>query len=40
MSFAALLAAGVLSLLKLKPDHTDVDWATKPTPELQGATPG
>jgi benzoate transport len=39
MSFAALLAAGVLSLLKLKPDHTDVDWATKPTPELQGATP-
>jgi benzoate transport len=38
MSFAALVAAGVLSLLKLKPDHTDVDWATKPTTELRGAT--
>jgi benzoate transport len=39
MAFAALIAAGVLSLLKLKPDHTDVDWATKPTQELHGATP-
>jgi hypothetical protein len=26
--------------LKLKPDHTDADWAKKPTaePELRGAT--
>jgi benzoate transport len=38
MSFAALIAAGVLSLLKLKPDHTDVDWETTPTTELRGAT--
>jgi benzoate transport len=38
MSFAALIAAGVLSLLKLKPDHTDVDWATTPAAELRGAT--
>jgi benzoate transport len=38
MAFAALIAAGVLSLLKLKPDHTDVDWETKPTAELRGAT--
>jgi MFS family permease len=38
MSFAALIAAGVLSLLKLKPDHTDVDWATTPASELRGAT--
>ena len=37
MSSAALIAAGVLSLLKLKPDHTDVDWAT-PATELRGAT--
>jgi benzoate transport len=37
MSFAALIAAGVLSLLKLKPDHTDVDWATTTTTELRGA---
>jgi benzoate transport len=37
MSFAALIAAGVLSQLKLKPDQTDVDWAT-PTTELRGAT--
>jgi benzoate transport len=39
MAFAALIAAGVLSLLKLKPDHTDVDWATTANPELHGATP-
>jgi benzoate transport len=39
MAFAALIAAGVLSLLKLKPDTTDVDWETKATPELHGATP-
>lgn len=38
MAFAAVIAAGVLSLLKLKPDHTDVDWATTPTAELRGAT--
>jgi benzoate transport len=38
MAFAALIAAGVLSLLKLKPDTTDVDWETKATPELHGAT--
>jgi benzoate transport len=39
MAFAALIAAGVLSLLKLQPDRTDVDWATKPAGELRGATP-
>jgi hypothetical protein len=39
MAFAALIAAGVLSLLKLKPDTTDVDWETKAAPELHGATP-
>jgi benzoate transport len=37
MSFGALLAAGVLSMLKLKPDHTDVDWATART-ELKGVS--
>jgi hypothetical protein len=37
MSFAALIAAGVLSLLKPRPDHTDVDWAASRT-ELRGAT--
>ncbi len=37
MSFGALLAAGVLSMLKLKPDHTDVDWATTHT-ELKGVS--
>jgi MFS transporter, AAHS family, vanillate permease len=41
MAFGTLIAAGVLSLLKLKPDHTDVDWAKTSTaeePELRGAT--
>jgi len=37
LSFAALIAAGVLSLLKLKPDHTDADWAASRT-ELGSAT--
>jgi MFS family permease len=37
MSFGALVAAGVLSMLKLQPDHTDVDWATTRT-ELPGAS--
>jgi benzoate transport len=35
MSFAAAIAAGVLSLLKLKPDQTDVDWAADRT-EIRG----
>jgi hypothetical protein len=40
MAFGTLIAAGVLSLLKLKPDQTDVDWAKTPTaePELRGVT--
>jgi MFS family permease len=41
MAFGTLIAAAVLSLLKLKPDHTDVDWAKAPPaeePELRGAT--
>lgn len=37
MAFAALIAAGVLSLLKLRPDQTDVDWAGARS-ELGGAT--
>ena len=37
MSFGALIAAGVLSMLKLQPDRTDVDWATTRT-ELPGAS--
>lgn len=37
MSFGALIAAGVLSMLKLQPDRTDVDWASTRT-ELPGAS--
>jgi len=38
MSFAALLAAGVLSLLKLKPDQTEAEHATPAPTSLGGAT--
>jgi hypothetical protein len=38
MSFAALLAAGVLSLLKLKPDQTGAEHATAAPTSLGGAT--
>ncbi|HEY0342238.1 MAG TPA: MFS transporter, partial [Steroidobacteraceae bacterium] len=39
MSLATLVAAGVLSFLKLKPDNTDVDWAAKsPTSEPTAGT--
>jgi hypothetical protein len=31
MSVAALIAAGVVSLLKLKPDQTDAEGATSQT---------
>lgn len=39
MALGTLVAAGVLSFLKLKPDNTDVDWATKsPTSESTAGT--
>jgi hypothetical protein len=41
MAFGTLIAAGVLSLLKLRPDNTDVDWAKAPVAEeteLRGVT--
>jgi hypothetical protein len=37
MALGALIAAGILSMLKLQPDHTDVDWAASRT-ELPGAS--
>jgi hypothetical protein len=37
MSVAALLAAGVLSLLKVKPDQTEVDVAPTATTSMGGA---
>jgi benzoate transport len=38
MSVAALLAAGVLSLLKVKPDQTEADVAPTITPSIRGAS--
>jgi hypothetical protein len=38
MSVAALLAAGVLSLLKLKPDQPEADVAPTMTPSIGGAS--
>jgi hypothetical protein len=38
MSIAALLAAAVLSLLKLKPDQTEAEHATAASTSLGGAT--
>jgi hypothetical protein len=37
MSIAALLAAGVLSFLKVKPDRTETDVAPTATTSMGGA---
>ncbi len=39
MSLAALIAAGVLSFLKLAPDHTEADVLTQPKPTELGGAP-